>query len=707
MQIHSEFKFLVGVTTKPYKNKAISSIMIGGAETDEEKKLKKEAGFKLSEGMRFERKLVTAQELLDLLVQGYGICHLFDTTCPENNGSMRFKKFKPRTDGTWGAWQKKDAFFEGSNWIGVDIDETGYDSVVDFVAMLSIKPTLYYTTYSNKEWKEVEDENGNKSKVQKSAKFRLIYVFEDMIDADYLHFKYYAWLLNNIIKKDTQEDIKDTCNLVSCQYFNGTNEDEADKTYFRKDCSGIVYKFSDLGASQEGFIEFLLNGATYGIKSDGTRCSVDSDKCKDIVASLTRVTGEKYEYSEHKRIFRKVILSPKTPGVFDPEYFLSMLDRQVEACEEEEGMGETALLALRIWGECDQNPEIFKKEPSWVKLQSKFDGVIWRTPIDFKDKNWAILSGKYEVMWKIKNKLQDEEGRRKTLYQRMCIRRHLKPEITMDEMVFNVLTELVDGKCYEITDKNGKKNFGTKYLLRKIKDCFNQDMDLFREKNKKAIESLERKLESNIVYKKQEFNTFETRSEIVASFWDINKSYEENIEAISNITGLDLKDDQTVKNYLKLQGIKLDPTKLTDIEIKNNWVDLNKSGRACYEELKKAGFKCKKDRFFKLYKEVKDNTNEFGCKKFNNFTATQDIKETKEETIKEEIPFKVEAPTLPGMSTLWGSSKRENLDQEINEANKESNSGDFGTGQIGWFNGGSFFGGWNPEQAWNKYNQAE
>ena len=175
--------------------------MIGSTKNAENKKIRKEYGYKASSGIGFKQTIVTAKSLMDELLHGKVFCHLFSPQIVKK-------------DGSFGSNQKTNANFKGSYVLGVDIDYTRYPSVGEYVAALSLQPTFYYTSYSNLQ----SYPDGSIG----SPKFRLIYVFDSLIDNIY-YFRYVAKALNNHIENDVAEQITDNCNLRASQYFNGTN----------------------------------------------------------------------------------------------------------------------------------------------------------------------------------------------------------------------------------------------------------------------------------------------------------------------------------------------------------------------------------------------------------------------------------------------------------------------------------------------------
>lgn len=610
MLVSNTFMIETSMTVKALEDKRISDIMLKGRKnlSSEDKEYKNKKGFKTNESLLLERVKLTVYDLYSRVIKGYGICHLFITNIPGNDGSE--KGYKPRTDGKFATWQKKDHYFEGSYWIGVDIDQTDYNDVTEFVAKLSLQPTFYYTTYSNKKWVDEEDENGNPvlnadgtpKQAQNCARFRLIYVFNNKIDGDYLRFKYYAWLLNNMIKKETQENIKDNCNLVSSQYFNGTNKDKADQEHFKSKFNGCIYDFSDLGASEEGYLDFLLDGASYGRNKEGQKKQVKSEKRDDIIFTLKKLTGEDYEYVKYLKGFRRIASAPAVSGEFDPDYFLQMLERQVR---EANGLSEIGMWALDDWMRLGQDPEEFRHSYPWVQLQHMYKNVIWRSDVDFQGNDWAFAPADYGCLFYPNDVLKDGQRRRWTLFQRMCLKRILKPTVSKDELLYNAFREILSGKIYDDV-----KIFTKDEILKRLDDSFEYDLELFKEEHPKTMKKL-LKPEVKVVYKSIKVRTAETRGQMLASMWDLTKNFEENVTIFYDLTGIKYSDYYTVNKLLVNNGIKLDPTKLSDQEV-YDFTDINLSGNKNYKYITGStengglGYKLDKNRFFKIFNLKKE-----------------------------------------------------------------------------------------------------
>jgi len=181
------------------------------------------------------KKNVNKDEMIDLIKEGYSICHSFNV------------------NGEFGNSQKTINNFKQTNFLWFDFDDC-IDDVSSIYQKLSLKPNITYTTLSN-------------MKEGKLNRFRLIYYTDFLIytNDDY---KYYLNILLNTIKKDLGKSylkyIDDNCFNVSQQML-GSDRD----SFIISDYDNVYNKniFENIINNNE--IEYLLN-----------QCGDSSKKCK-------------------------------------------------------------------------------------------------------------------------------------------------------------------------------------------------------------------------------------------------------------------------------------------------------------------------------------------------------------------------------------------------------------------------------------------
>ena len=229
------YKFRESISIDAYSDKKISGAMIGSSKDKKNREIREEYGFSASKGVGFKEEECTIGSLYQAALSGRVFCHLFDPK-------------ETRTDSTFGSSQKTDSNFRGSYVIGIDIDKTSYRTAREFINTLQMKPSFWYSTYSNQ-------------LSGKGARFRMIYVFSELIENKFF-FRYVASQLNSYIEKATGEKIEDDCNLRCSQYFNGTNI-KAPNLIVEHGASNLVYDLADFDVTVTGFKGYLENNCGY------------------------------------------------------------------------------------------------------------------------------------------------------------------------------------------------------------------------------------------------------------------------------------------------------------------------------------------------------------------------------------------------------------------------------------------------------------
>lgn len=209
------FKFQIQVSHYNYKNKQEATASLSA----------KTAKLNNVGRMCFKREELTINEFLEKATSGYAFSYLFNYNPDkkyliQTNKKYGYKSFaypeykRGCNKGFMKINFKRDEFFGGTQTIFVDIDETNYNSIQEYVNTLPIKPTACYTTFSNKVNKAGST----------SIRFRMVYVFDRVLNK--VEFKSIANDLKNTIEIATKEPIYDICWLAQSQYFNGGNNVE-------------------------------------------------------------------------------------------------------------------------------------------------------------------------------------------------------------------------------------------------------------------------------------------------------------------------------------------------------------------------------------------------------------------------------------------------------------------------------------------------
>lgn len=210
METKRDFKFVASISKMGYATKQDVINTLG-------RENRKKNG---TESLRFREQTVTVDEIVDLIGDGYAFCATFDL----NNGELMWKKQEDGSkkcicpvlkDGYMSMTVKRDEFFKGSQIVSIDIDDTQYTNVEDYIAQLTFIPTFAYTSYSDSPEKR---------------KFRLCYVLDKPLNS-IEEYKEVANTIHYTAEQDTKEPISDKCGEKASQYFNGTNRSAGAELY--------------------------------------------------------------------------------------------------------------------------------------------------------------------------------------------------------------------------------------------------------------------------------------------------------------------------------------------------------------------------------------------------------------------------------------------------------------------------------------------
>lgn len=540
MEINNEYKFKVSLSKDAYVDKVISGAMIGTTKDETNKEIRKQYGFKANQGIGYIETEVTTKELYEALISGKVMCHLFNPT-------------KVRKDGTFGSSEKKDDNFVGSYVIGVDIDDTQFESMEAFIDALSIKPTFGYTTYSNG---------------IKGVRFRLIYVFSELATNKY-EFRYNAWKLYQIIETDTHEEISDKCGLKCSQYFNGTNKSNKDlifSSYF----SGIIYDYEELGGSLEDYYNFANNYFYFKTKTKEVKES--REIILNNLNSLFNSTISTTINDEMENPTSEVEVEINDEISDEPKYDERILNDWDRLDFEE-------FRRLRDWENYRRNTKYYYR----VEKDEWINGTY-----QFVDDNY------FSLFWNV-NRVKDGSKRRKGLFQRMCLRRVINPEITAMELAVNTIIDII--RFYDNSDNVLNSDF----IKRNVDTCLELSLEEIKEKFKREINYLkaETKPKKGIIYFSKKVHTKETTYLILDDIYNNELSVTDNLENI-NLMGYSIH-KSTVYEYLKNRELKTDNTKLSNSELLI-YTDFSKSAKENFSIIKSMGFKLDNKRYNKLYK---------------------------------------------------------------------------------------------------------
>lgn len=208
----------------------------------------------------------------------------------------------------------------------------------------------------------------------------------------------------------------------------------------------------------------------------------------------------------------------------------------------------------------------------------------------------------FRLFW-ITNTLHDGNKRRKSLYERMCLRRIINPNITPNELVVNAIIDII--KFCDNTDNLLNSDF----IKRNVIKCLELSIEEIEDKYKNTLNYLRTnsKPKKGIIYRTKLSHSKETTYSILDNYYDDELSVNANLDYINNECGYIVK-KSTLYNYLKNRNIKTDVRRLDDNELKE-LIDITKSVRDNVDDIKSQGYKVSKDRVAKVIKELKENAN--------------------------------------------------------------------------------------------------
>lgn len=380
--IYSKRKRTMRITLskESFIDKTITKAMLMTTRDKENRDIRKRYGFKGNRGISFEETTITPNELYNALINGHTMCSNFEVS-----------KWNRRKDNTFAIRHKRDINFKDSCIICVDIDETQYTSIQEYINKLTYKPTFVYSTYSNK-----VDDNG--------IRFRMVYVLNDYFSTKYTY-RYMGWLIYSQIENDTDEVIKDKCGLQCSQYFNGVNKDTANE--FFSEYYGNIYSKNVFGYTEEGFKEFANNYFYYKTHT----YQVKQARIKIIGSNL--LNDE--EMNNFNQCSMRLVMKLKYLGF--------------------EGYDE------------------FMHYNSWrYNYYYRIEHDEWNEEeINGKSYKWQYITDDYFALPFIFNKIEDGHHRRKLLYLRTCLRRIMNPNADADTLLYNAYVDAV--RFFEIDDE--------------------------------------------------------------------------------------------------------------------------------------------------------------------------------------------------------------------------------------------------------------
>lgn len=546
MRIEPDFTFEVSLSKESFANKVIANAMIGRSTDEKNTAIRKEYGF--IRGVSYERVTVTPTTLLTSLTVGKCACQLFSPK-------------RPRKDGTFGTTDKRYENFDGAYCVFVDIDDTKYKDMRDFIASLTLKPTFAYTSYSNKQ-------------PGKGARFRLCYVFSKPVHGIF-HFRYLASKVYEAIERDTQETIKDKCGLSPAQYMNGTNK-AAQNIIFDEFFTGAVFEHSDFLCSDDDFIQYLRRYCDYSV-SQQRRYKRDIDS---LLFSLD-VRERKTSDISYNNITQTITTDKKMNTRFSERFLCDM-----ERLSYDDFMQKYRHTIEYFWR--------IEDNEGWTLMLTDYGYIEYQ---EVSDGYFSLPYYPYRI--------KDGQGRRKKLYQRMCLRRVMRPDVFADDLLFNAYEDL--HRLMDNSGKDGANIITVEELQRNVEDAMRLSLEEIEEEFAGMLATLRsKKPKHGKIYRFGRVTTAAERNKAIKAVrWqEISDNYEwtltpqENLENLQAM-GIDVS-IATIYRYCKEHDIPTNVGKLhTDAQIMKMYNE-TLSLRANHKKLQEQGIKISLGKLSKL-----------------------------------------------------------------------------------------------------------
>ena len=487
MECNKDFRFEVSISKDAYKSKEETNAAI--ASGDEGKARRKALG--LTNKICFKEQEVTVEQLLERVLEGHTFCYLFGGFPPNTD-----EKTYVRKDGYFTMSGKADRFFKGTYIVGVDIDDTTYESAEEFISKLSLQPTFWYTTFSNKQ------KDKNKDGIL-DARFSMMFVFDRIIGDKYF-FRYVSSVIHPVIEKEPQEKITDQYGKSCSQYFNGTNYDDSNLTV-DFGISNIIYSFSDFQISDSGYLDFLNQNCKYKSLTPKIKMDIQIRKCI-LLSNVDRYNTNNKTTTQRNLLKLDKSIQPRK-AISDADFDMRMI------------------VSFK-----NNSFDVFWKKNRY------FHHYVYRVEREdgweyFKDIKYQRCDENYlELPW-IKNPIPIGGHRPLVMLSRAVLRRIIEPSMTPTDLLYNLILD----REWNFVNTDNKLSLDRMKQI--VKDCFAYSVEELKVMYKPMIDNVrERCCKKKFIIHwtckgKIRANTLakELRWEFLDSIYDRTKSVDENL----------------------------------------------------------------------------------------------------------------------------------------------------------------------------------
>lgn len=385
--------------------------------------------------------------------------------------------------------------FRYSYVISIDVDHS-LETMNDMVNRLEYKPTCAYTSCRNGLGGE--------------SRFRMVYCFENKIE-NLNEYKELVYAIFSANKLDIEEMVNgenkyDPATKVPCQIYFGNGTDTFDFTV-----TDTIYNIKDFNIYNNSNNNILYN--------------------KDIIDNKESVIKNYIYHTPSTNIHSNDTFNDKE---FESDFWSMKMENILSKY-------------VNVYPNLERTPLEIPDEDTPVIL----------LPPDYIEINRVCKVGKDGRYVRVDQgtpiKIKDGQGRRRTLFWNGIIRRLINPEISFDNLIYNLLFEL----CYYISNYKAKNIIGKKEIFLIVKDVMKKDMtkyEYLRGADKEYIANPDYCIK-HCVTKHQAVRIYEgmkTASRI-GELYDCSLSNKKNLEVMKQ-HGLDI-DNSTLQRWKKANGL--------------------------------------------------------------------------------------------------------------------------------------------------------
>lgn len=512
---------------------------------------------KYSQKLAFYERQMKVVDFISTCSNGYAFAGLFSPVEEVDEwGNTIYPYYKD--NGSLKITFKKKKYFRGSQVVFVDIDQTNYKNIQEYLDLLSWKPTITYTTFSD----SLED-----------RRFRLVYIFDQVLEAGQYYTAYY--MIARRINSDTGEGIKDNCGSIVNQYMNGTEKNAEIHS------TNIIYSWKDI-VDEEYNIYYCKNEIDY------------NNVINNIINNSNNIYNITYHTTYYHCSQNSEHLQDNT-GSYDIELDSTFYSRLKWIFDNPD---------QTFYGDYFFEPELF------VQQGEGFNYADINSMSAFLPEGHSKYMDRYFKLFFHVETVLDGSKRRKRIFANMCLRRLMRPEASPEQIAYCAYIDIV-----KFMD-NSDKVFDAEFIKRNVKNAFKMSFQEIKDTYAGTIDYLANnapKKGYRYFFKKGDYSTGKLQtakqtviSNLVMREYDPKMSVKENISYLQSI-GIDIP-ESTLYKYIKNAGVDLNKSYQNKVDYVRGLInDSNCTVRGMRIVLESMGIKITNKVLGELIKEYKSN----------------------------------------------------------------------------------------------------